>query len=189
MQQCSFTEFCNELAQVLDTRQWAISKASVKPVTTKSVEVEEEEEEDVPPPPKPSNFHAKKDKKISMQSSQIKDLRSKLNQAVAENSQIRELLSLATLTTAFSNALTATKPLSPINQDPEETVSSLVKAGHFWGKHRPSQLAAGKDGTTINEQTCRYCKDMGHLLENCVRLEARQQFLANLERQCEEGLN
>ena len=109
MQQCSFTEFCNELAQVLDTRQWAISKASVKPVTTKSVEVEEEEEEDVPPPPKPSNFHAKKDKKISMQSSQIKDLRSKLNQAVAENSQIRELLSLATLTTAFSNALTATK--------------------------------------------------------------------------------
>ena len=44
-----------------------------------------------------------------MQSAQIKDLRLKLDQAVAENSQIRELLSPATLTTAFSNALSATK--------------------------------------------------------------------------------
>ena len=42
MQQCSFTEFRNELARVLDTRHHAISKASTKPVTTKSVEVEEE---------------------------------------------------------------------------------------------------------------------------------------------------
>ena len=80
----------------------------MKPITTKSVEVKEEEE-DAPIPPQPSKFHAKKDKKISMQFAQIKDLRSKLDQAVAENSQIRELLSPATLTTAFSNALTATK--------------------------------------------------------------------------------
>ena len=49
------------------------------------------------------------DKKISAQSSQIKDLRSKLDQAVAENSQIRELLSPATLTTAFTNALMTSK--------------------------------------------------------------------------------
>ena len=41
MQQCFFTEFCNKLARVLGTRKHAISKASVKPVTTKSVEVEE----------------------------------------------------------------------------------------------------------------------------------------------------
>ena len=108
MQQCSLTEFCNEMARVLGTRQHAISKASVKPITTKSVEVEEEEE-DAPLPPQPLKSHVKKDKKISMQSSQIKDLRSKLDQAVAENSQIRELLSPATLTTAFLNALTAMK--------------------------------------------------------------------------------
>ena len=44
-----------------------------------------------------------------MQSAQIKDLRLKLDQAVAENSQIRELLLPAMLTTAFSNALSATK--------------------------------------------------------------------------------
>ena len=110
IQQCSFTEFRNELARVLDTRRHAISKASAKPVTTKSIEVEEEDEEDMPPTSsKPSMSLTKKDKKISAQSAQIKDLRLKLDQAVAENSQIRELLSPATLTTAFSNALSATK--------------------------------------------------------------------------------
>ena len=95
---------------MLDTRHHAISKASAKPVMTKSIEVKEEDEEDArPPPPKPSTSLAKKDKKISAQSAQIKDLRLKLDQAVAENSQIRELLSPATLTMAFSNALSATK--------------------------------------------------------------------------------
>ena len=44
MSNCSFTEFHNELARVLDTRHRAISKVSAKPVTTKSIEVEEEEE-------------------------------------------------------------------------------------------------------------------------------------------------
>ena len=68
MQQCSFTEFRNELARVLDTHQCAISKASVKPITTKWVEVEEE---DVPIPTCSKSL-AKKDKKISMQSAQIK---------------------------------------------------------------------------------------------------------------------
>ena len=46
MSQCSFTEFHNELAQVSDTHRRAISKASAKPVTSKSIEVKEEDEED-----------------------------------------------------------------------------------------------------------------------------------------------
>ena len=72
---------------MLYTRCHAISKASMKPVTSKSIEVKEEEEEDVPPPPPKSSMSlAKKDKKISAQSTQIKDLRLKLDQAVAENS-------------------------------------------------------------------------------------------------------
>ena len=112
MSKCSFTEFRNELTRVLDTQHRAISKASLKPVTSKSIEVEEEDEEDAPTPPpkssiKPSTSIAKKDKKINAQSAQIKDLRLKLDQAVAENSQIRELLSPAMLTMAFSNALSA----------------------------------------------------------------------------------
>ena len=106
MSQCSFTEFRNELARVLDTCRRAISKVSAKPVMSKSIKAEEEDKEDAPTPtPKsstnPSMSIAKKDKKINAQSTQIKDLRLKLDQAVAENSQIRELLLPATLTMAF----------------------------------------------------------------------------------------
>ena len=72
MQQCSFTEFCNELAWVLRTHQHVISKASTKSVSTKSIEVESGEED------APSKSQIKKDKKIIAQSSQIKDLQSKL---------------------------------------------------------------------------------------------------------------
>ena len=190
MSQCSFTEFCNELAWILGTRQRAITKASVKPVTTKAVEAEEDEEEDAPVTTKPSKIITKKDQKISVQSSQIKDLRLKLNQAVAENSQIRELLSPATLTMAFSNALTATKTSFASHPRIRGTTSQQPgESRPFLGKRHPSQLSQGKDGMTNPELTCRYCKDTGHLLENCVRLEARQQFLANLERKREEGLN
>ena len=158
----------------------------MKPVTTKSVEVEEEEE-DAPIPPPPSKSHAKKDKKISAQSSQIKDLRIKLDQAVAENSQIRELLSPATLTTAFSNALTAMKT-SFTNKSQYGGNQQSDRGKPFLGKYHPSKLAAGKDGITNPKQSCHYCKDMGHLINNCVRLEARNQFLADQEK-CEEGLN
>ena len=124
MKQCSFTEFHNELARVLGTHQHAISKASTKIVSTKSVEVKSGEEEEAPPQPTKSQI--KKDRKISAQSSQIKDLWSKLDQAAAENSQIRELLSPATLTMAFTNTLTASK-------------TSFVNKSHYSNSQQPGQ--------------------------------------------------
>ena len=189
MSKCSFTEFCNELARVLDTRRRAISKASAKPVMSKSIEAEEDNEEDAPPPTpklstKPSTSIIKKDKKINAQSAQIKDLRLKLDQAMAENSQIRELLSPATLTMAFSNALSATK-----TSFTSQSGNQQFTPKPFLGKLRPSKLAAEKDGTTNPDQTCHYCKDTGHLLENCLRLEARDKFIAEREKRQKEGLN
>ena len=130
-------------------------RASLKPVTSKSIEVEEDEEQDVPPPPpkssnKPSSSIIKKDKKINAQSAQIKDLRLKLDQAVAENSQIRELLSPATLTMAFSNALSATKTrfASQSGSRSDQNQSQQFTSKPFLGKPCPSKLAAGKDGIT-----------------------------------------
>ena len=73
-------------------------------MSTRSVDIESGEEDELP-----SKSQIKKDKKISTQSSQIKDLQSKLDQAVAENSQIWTLLSPATLTMAFTNALMESK--------------------------------------------------------------------------------
>ena len=101
-----------------------ISKASVKPVSSRSVEVKSGEE-DAPTPPS-MKYQFKKDKKISAQSSQIKDLQSKLDQAVAENSQIRELLSPATMTTVFTNALTASK-------------TSFANKSHYASSQQPGQ--------------------------------------------------
>ena len=143
----------NELAQVLDTRRKAIAKARLKPVTSKSIEVKEDEEQDALPPPskssnKPSSSTIKKDKKINTQSTQIKDLQLKLDQAVAENSQIRELLSPATLTMAFSNALSATKTrfASQSGSRSDQNQSQQFTPKPFLGKPCPSKLVAGKDG-------------------------------------------
>ena len=106
-------------------------------MSTKSVEVESGEED------APSKSQIK-DKKISAQSSQIKDLQSKLDQAVAENSQIQEFLSPATLTTAFTNALTqCQKPTSPLRHI-IIIHSNLVKANLFWGSAIHPSLQQGR---------------------------------------------
>ena len=71
-----------------------------------SAETESEEEGGV------TKFQTKKDGKISAQSSQIKDLRTKLDQAVAENSPIREFLSQTSMQKAFTSALQAAQATS-----------------------------------------------------------------------------
>ena len=177
MPQITFTQFRNELARVLGTRQRTVTKASVKTITAASAETESEEEGVV------TKSQTKKDGKINAQSSQIKDLRSKLDQAVAENSQIREFLSLN-----FS--------AEGIHQCPAGCPKTSRSKGNlgqgrqpFLGKCRPPQLSAGIDGTTDLEKSCRYCKDMGHELENCLRLQAKEAFQAHMEQQKNSGLN
>ena len=115
MPKISFTEFRNELSRVLGTRQKAAAKASVKAVSA-TTETESESEAVAS---KPHSKHIKKDGKISAQASQIKELRSKLDEAIAENSQMREYFSPTSLQTAFTNALQAAgKPKSTTNTDP-----------------------------------------------------------------------
>ena len=124
----------------------------------------------------------KKMQKISAQSLQIKDLHAKLDQAVAENSQIREFLSLTALQQAFTTALQTT-------QAGYNNVDKRGTGKKFLGKHHEPQLAAGKDGTTDPEKSCGYCKDMGHELQNCPRLAAKNEFLAAQQQQQQGGLN
>ena len=124
----------------------------------------------------------KKDGKINAQASQIKELRTKLDEAVAENSQMREFLSPTALQTVFTDALQAAKESNSSNPN--------QRSGRqpFQGKHQPSQLSAGIDGTTDPEKSCRYCKDTGHEIGNCLRLQAMKAFLARQEQQ-NGGLN
>ena len=55
-------------------------------------------------------------------------------------------------------------------------------------KYTHQAIMVGKDGVTNPKESCRYCKDIAHLLENCLQLEARDQFHANQEK-LKEGLN
>ena len=68
-------------------------------------------------------------------------------------------------------------------------ISSFTLKPFFGERPRPSKLVAGKDGSINPNQTCHYCKDTRHLLENCLRLKARNKFVAEHERKEKEGLN
>ena len=164
----TFTQFHNELAQVLGMCQ---HKDKPKSVTTNQVEANSGETESV------SKSHLKCDAKISAQSSQIQNLHNKLDAAVAENSQMCEYLHPSTLQTAVTNALQAAQSNSrgcwglhgfaPREDRP------------FLGWSREPQLSAGKDGTIDPNKTCRYCKDTGHKLENCVCLQRKKDLQAH----------
>ena len=98
----SFTQYRNELARVLGTRQRPSKGVSTKSVSATQEGTESGEEEKSIP-----KSQHKRDCKIKAQSSQIKDLREKLDGAIAENTQIKEWLNPNTLQTAFTNALQA----------------------------------------------------------------------------------
>ena len=99
MPQMTFTQFRNELARVLGTHQRSRAKTSTKTVMTSLVEVEQSKQQEQ------TKSQSKKKEKISAQSSQIKDLCTKLDQAVAENTQIKEFLSPTALQQAFMTTL------------------------------------------------------------------------------------
>ena len=51
----------------------------------------------------------------------------------------------------------------------ESSPSGFVSKPNL-GRPCPSQLALGVDSSLDPSLTCRYCKDTGHLKENCVKL-------------------
>ena len=158
MLEVSFTEFWNELVRVHGTHQHAVIKVATKAMSVSSLEVKDQGEV------VQSKSKAKQNKKISSQSSQIKDLQAKLDQAVAENIQLKDLLSPASLELFFSNALQASGHSSKASRPS----STGYQSKPFQGKHHPSQCTPGRDGKTNPEESCCYCKDTGHNIGNCV---------------------
>ena len=98
----SFTQYHNELARVLGTHKCQNKGVSSKAISATQEGTESEGEEKSGP-----KSQRKQDRKISAQSSQIRDLREKLDGAIAKNTQIREWLNPETLQTVFTNALQA----------------------------------------------------------------------------------
>ena len=162
----SFTQYRNELARVLGTHQRPSKGVSTKLVSATQEGTESGEEEKSIP-----KSQHKWDSKINAQSSQIKDLREKLDGAIAENTQIEEWLNPNTLQMAFTNALQAS--------------GQFRSGGKYAGKRRESKVAAGIDGTIDPDKHCVYCKDTGHEKTNCIRLQKHNAFVARQR----EGLN
>ena len=69
-----------------------------------------------------------------------------------------------TITRAVASNLNMDKP-SITESSPSGFISKP-----YLRRPRLSQLAPGVDGSLDPSLTCRYCKDTGHLKENCVKL-------------------
>ena len=110
--------------------------------------------------------------KISAQSSQIRDLCSKLDSAITKNSQMQEFLNPSTLQTVVSNVL-HTAQSSSLGR----IVTNLVlgKASLSWVSPGNLSFQLGRTGTTDPKKTCRYCKVMGHDLDNCLCLQCKKE--------------
>ena len=121
---------------------------------------------------------------MSTQSSQIKDLCSKLDSAIMENSQMWEFLNPSMLQTVDTNVLQATQSG---NCSHGNSNLGSRQGKPFLDRPWEPQLSAGKDGTTDSEKTCHYCKDTGHELDNFLHLQCKKDFPAC--KQSGEGLN
>ena len=100
MPKVSFTQFRNELARVFGTHQHS-SKLLLSPLQHPQSGLNLKRRGLF------LNPSISKDKKVSAQSSQIKDLCTKLDGSIAKNAQIQELFNPASLQMALTNALQA----------------------------------------------------------------------------------
>ena len=103
----------------------------------------------------------KRENKIDQQASHISSME-------AQNKKLGQLLEpkflVETVTQAIASSLKMDKTTNP-----DSSPSGFISKPYL-GKPHPSQLAPGVDGSLDPSLTCQYCKDTGHLKENCVKL-------------------
>ena len=100
-------------------------------------------------------------RKIKQQAFQISSLKT-------QNKKLGQLLEpkflVETITKAVASNLNMRKTTTA------ESSPSRFVSKPYLGRPHPSQLALGVDGSLDPLLTCQYCKDTGHLKENCVKL-------------------
>ena len=100
-------------------------------------------------------------RKINQQALQISSLE-------AQNKKLGQLLEpkflVETITQAVASSLKIGKTASP-----DSSPSGFISKPYL-GRPCQSQLAAGVDSSLDPSLNCWYCKDTGHLKENCVKL-------------------
>ena len=99
--------------------------------------------------------------KVNQQASQIYSLE-------AQSRKPSQLLKLKFLVETITQAVTSSSKMAG-NTKPNNSPSGY-NSKPYLGKPHPSQLAPGVDCSLAPALTCQYCKDTGHLKENCVKL-------------------
>ena len=105
------------------------------------------------------------------------ELDQKINAAIQENRKLSERLSAfdpKTITDTVINAVQGNYPSSK----PTGFASKQFKPSQFYGKPREPQLVPGTDGLLKPETDCNYCKDLGHLKNNCPKLKEKEARMA-----------
>ena len=108
-----------------------------------------------------SKKSTQRQQKIEQQASQISSLE-------AQNKKLGQLLEPKFLVETITRVVA-----SNLNMDKSNTTKGSPSgfiSKPYLGRSCPSQYAPGVDGSLDLSLTCRYCKDPGHLKENCVKL-------------------
>ena len=105
------------------------------------------------------------------------ELNQKINAAIEENRKLSERLSAfdpKTITDTVINAVQGNYPSSK----PVGFTAKQFKPSQFYGKPCKPQLVPGTDGLLKPETDCNYCKDLGHLKYNCLKLKEKEARMA-----------
>ena len=92
----------------------------------------------------------------------------KISSLEAQNQKLTQLLEPKFLVDTITKAVA-----SNLNINPPKSDTSGYTRKPYLGKPRPLKLALGIDRSLDPELSCWYCKDTGHLKENCVKLNRR----------------
>ena len=155
-----FIKFRSEVANLSGSRQ----KRSITKVTTN--QVEEEVETDRP------NKKSKQDRQSL--DAQIKTLLEQ-NRSLSQKVDSLATLQNTNLTEAVSQAVNYTANRFGGQGKPQnQSLSDKARESKpFLGKELPPRPTKGKDGSLNVTESCNYCKNPGHLLDNCAKLQDR----------------
>ena len=158
-----FVKFRAEVANLSGSRQ-------KRTITKVSSNVTEEELEDVQPSKKGRSEPSSIDSQIRALVEQSKTLTSKVD-------------SLVHLQTSHLDVATKAVGYQPPNHFPKTCPSNNTDSNNpnfkpkegtpYLGKVLPPKPTAGKDGQLNVTESCNYCKNPGHLIDNCGKLQDR----------------
>ena len=110
------------------------------------------------------------------------------NRSLSQKVDSLTTLQNSNLTEAVSQAVNYTanrfgSQNKPQGRPSSSTFDKARESKPFLEKELPPKPTKGKDGSLNVAETCNYCKNLGHLLDNCVKLQDRiNQGLAKLLR-------